>query len=108
MSQLVTSDNVTDTDQVRSLPEDSKPVQLPATLDINRKPKIVPTATTNGHTNGHPESSGTKRKRSLEGDPEQNLKRSKMQAGAKAEAPQSDNVVIEDDEHNGAIVIDSD
>ena len=107
MSQLVTSDNVTDTDQIRSLPEGSKPVQLPATLDISRKPKIVPTATTNGHTNGHPETSGTKRKRSLE-DPEQNLKRSKTQVGFKTEATQSENVVIEDDEHNGAIVIDSD
>ena len=108
MSQLVTPDNVTDTDKARSLPENSKPVQLPAPLDINRKPKIVPTATTNGHTNGHPESSGTKRKRSLEEDPDQNLKRSRIQAGFKAEATQSENVVIEDDEHNGAIVIDSD
>lgn len=91
-----------------SLPEDSKPVKLPTTIDISRKPKIIPTATTNGHTNGHPESSSTKRKRSLEGDPEQSLKRSKMQASFRVEASQSDNVVIEDDEHDGAIVIDSD
>lgn len=69
---------------------------------------MVPTATTNGHTNGHPESSGTKRKRSLEEDPDQSLKRGKMQASSKAEASQSDNVVIQDDENDGAIVIDSD
>ena len=101
-------DNTCGSNHNRSLPEDTNPVQIPSKLDIARKPKIVPTPTTNGYINGHCEPSSSKRKRSLEDDVKERPKRSKTQVNVKAEASQSDDVIIEDDGNNGAIVIDSD
>ena len=94
----------------KSLPEDSKPVQLPQTLSIARKPKLA-APVTNGDTNGHTadNSAGRKRKRSLEineTDPQQEAKRSKMQMNFKAEGYQDDELVIADDPNEGAIIID--
>ncbi|KAL6719383.1 E1 ubiquitin-activating protein uba2 [Lecanora helva] len=96
----------------QSLPEDTKPVQLPGNLEIARKPKIEPVPVVNGDANGHVETNGAgmKRKRELEeGDDaaQQDAKRGKMQKNIKAEAYHGDDVIIGDDDHgDGAIVID--
>ncbi|KAM0803003.1 hypothetical protein BDR22DRAFT_879572 [Usnea florida] len=97
----------------KTLPEDTKAVQLPKNLDIARKPKDAPAPTpaTNGDTNGHLTASaaGIKRKRSLE-DPENDLqqdnKRGKTQLPSKAMGFQDDDLIIPDDSNDGAIVID--
>ena len=95
----------------KTLPEDTKAVQLPKKLFIPHKTKDVPAPVTNGETNGHATVSpvGTKRKRSLE-DPENGLqqenKRGKMQMPSKAIGLQDDDLVIADDSNDGAIVID--
>ncbi|CAF9910654.1 MAG: E1 ubiquitin-activating protein uba2 [Alectoria fallacina] len=95
----------------KSLPGDTKAVQLPGKLDIARKPKDVPAPTSNGDTNGHvkAESIGLKRKRSLdehENGVQQDHKRGKIQMPSKAMGSQVDDLVIEDDSNDGAIVID--
>ena len=99
----------------QTLPDDAKPVQLLANLDIPRKPKpvsapIVP----NGDANGHAEDTngiiGMKRKREAE-EPDLDIaKPNKMQKNLKAEAYHGDDVIIADDDGNndGAIVIDDD
>ena len=95
----------------KTLPGDSKAVQLPKKLDIARKPKDAPVPAINGDTNGHGkiEPVGTKRKRSLE-EPEngvpQDHKRGKIQMLSKAIGFQDDDLVIADDSTDGAIVID--
>ena len=97
----------------KTLPEDTKAVQLPKNLDIARKPKDAPAPApaTNGDTNGHLTAStaGIKRKRSLE-DPENDLqqdnKRGKTQLPSKAMGFQDDDLIIPDDSNDGAIVID--
>lgn len=95
----------------KTLPGDSKAVQLPKKLDIARKPKDAPAPATNGDTNGHgtTEPVGTKRKRSLE-EPDngvpQDHKRGKIQMPSKAIGFQDDDLVIADDSTDGAIVID--
>lgn len=95
----------------KALPEDTKAVQLAKKLDITRKPKDTPAFTTNGETNGHVTASpvGTKRKRSIE-DPgnglQQENKRGKIQMSSKANGFQDDDLIIPDDSHDGAIVID--
>lgn len=95
----------------KTLPEDTKAVQLPNKLDIALKHKDSPAPASNGNTNGHGTASsiGTKRKRSLE-DPENGLqhdnKRGKIQMPSKAIGFQDDDLVIADDSNDGAIVID--
>ncbi|KAF6236095.1 hypothetical protein HO173_005723 [Letharia columbiana] len=95
----------------KTLPADTKAVQLPKKLDIARKPKHAPAPLTNGDTNGHVTTSpvGTKRKRSLE-EPESGLqqghKRGKIHMPSKAIGFQDDGLVIADDSNDGAIVID--
>lgn len=90
----------------RSLPAESKPVQLPQDLQLARKPKVQPPALTNGVVNGHHavEKSTTKRKRSLEPDvdPQQVSKRGKLEDGW------GDDAVVIDDGNDGAIMIDDD
>lgn len=95
----------------KSLPEGSNPVQVPGKLEIARKPKFASAPITNGDTNGHAEPSpaSTKRKRGLEeseATPHKEAKLAKLQRNVKAEVFQGDNVVIADDEPDGAIVID--
>lgn len=96
-----------------TLPEDSKPVQVSGKIEIARKPKAVPPPVTNGDTNGHADTNGAsaKRKRSLE-EPEepakQEAKRGKKQKNMKSESFNGDDLVIADDGHEGAIVIDDD
>ena len=95
----------------KTLPEDTKAVQLPKKLFIAHKTKNVPAPVTNGEMNGYATVSpvGTKRKRGLE-DPENGLqqenKRGKMQMPSKAIGFQDDDLVIADDSNDGAIVID--
>lgn len=99
----------------KTLPGDSKAVQLPKKLEIARKPKDKPAPATNGDTNGDTnghgttEPVGTKRKRSLD-EPEngvqQDHKRGKIQMASKAIGFQDDDMVIADDSTDGAIVID--
>lgn len=94
----------------KSLPEDSAPVQVLGKLEIARKPKIVSPPATNGNTNGHAElnSTGTKRKREFD-ESEATLykepKLAKVQRNMKAEGSGGDDVIIADDERDGAIVI---
>lgn len=96
----------------KPLPEGSAPVQIPGKLEIARKPKrATPATVTNGTTNGHvvPSPAGIKRKRDLdepEAIPQKEAKLAKMQRNVKAEVSGGDDVIIADDEHNGAIVID--
>ena len=91
----------------KTLPEDTKAIQLPKKLDIARKPKDAPASITNGHVTVSPV--GTKRKRSLE-DPENGLqqdnKRGKIQMPSKAIGFQDDDLIIADDSNDGAIIID--
>ena len=94
-----------------TLPENLSPVQVPKELDIARKPVSTPKAVTNGYTNGHTEPTATsaKRKRSLEeseSTPQKNAKLIKLQRNLKAEGFGGDDVVIADDDIEGAIVID--
>ncbi len=95
----------------KTLPEETKAVQLPHKLHITHKPRNTPAPITNGDTNGHTTNSpvGTKRKRSLE-DPEstaqQENKRGKIEMPSKAIGFQDDDLVIADDSNDGAIVID--
>ena len=95
----------------RTLPEDTRAVQLPKEIQIAHKPKDAPAAATNGDTNGHMTLPpvGTKRKRSLE-DPESGLqqdnKRGKIQMPSQAMGFQDNDLVIADDSNDGAIVID--
>lgn len=99
----------------KTLPKDTKAVQLPKEIDIARKPKDAPAPVTNGDTNGHVNGHvtaspvGMKRKRSLE-EPENGLeqgnKRGKIQMPSKAIGFQDDDLVIADDSNDGAIVID--
>ncbi|KAK4690428.1 ubiquitin-like 1-activating enzyme E1 B, partial [Lecanoromycetidae sp. Uapishka_2] len=95
----------------KALPEDSNPVQVLGKLEIARKPKLAAAPMTNGNTNGHvePSPAGTKRKRDLdesEASPQRAPKLAKMQRNVKAEESRGDDVIIADDEHDGAIVID--
>ena len=100
----------------QTLPDDAKPVHLPAKLDIPRKPKAAPAPSlANGvNANGHPEinGAGTKRKRGpdeAEEQPSPDAKRSKMQKNLKAESYHGDDVIIADDGNDdGAIVIEDD
>ncbi|KAL9075664.1 MAG: hypothetical protein Q9161_001416 [Pseudevernia consocians] len=91
----------------KTLPEDTKAIQLPKKLDMARKPKNAPASITNGHVTVSPV--GTKRKRSLE-DPENGLqqdnKRGKIQMPSKAIGFQDDDLIIADDSNDGAIIID--
>ncbi len=95
----------------KTLPEETKAVQLPHKLHITHKPRNAPAPITNGDTNGHTTTSpvGTKRKRSLD-DPEstaqQENKRGKIEMPSKAIGFQDDDLVIADDSNDGAIVID--
>lgn len=97
----------------RSLPENSKPVQVPGNLNIARKPRASTASETNGHTNGHTTIGSlgphnAKRKRSLdqiENDAQPEPKRGKM---VKVNGPQDDDLVITDGPNDGAIVIDDD
>ncbi len=95
----------------KTLPEDTKAVQLPKKFEIARKPKDAPAPITNGDTNGHVTASpiGTKRKRSLEDSEnglQQDNKRGRIQMPSKAIGFQDDDLVIADDSNDGAIVID--
>lgn len=95
----------------KTLPADTKAVQLPKKLEIARKPKDATAPNTNGDTNGHrtAEPVGTKRKRSLEESEngvQQDHKRGKMEMSSKAVGLQGDDLVIADDSNDGAIVID--
>ena len=95
----------------KTLPEDTKAVQLPKNLDIARKPKDAPAPALNGDTNGHATDAtvGIKRKRSLEdleNGLQQDKKRGKTQMPSKATGFQDDDLIIADDSNDGAIVID--
>ena len=95
----------------KTLPEDTKAVQLPNNLDIARKPKGAPAPATNGDINGHVTAStvGIKRKRSLEdleNGLQQDNKRGKTEMPSKAMGFQDDDLIIADDSNDGAIVID--
>ncbi|KAL2044295.1 hypothetical protein N7G274_003000 [Stereocaulon virgatum] len=92
----------------KSLPGDTKPVQVPGKLHIARKPKEVPAPTANGASNGHAEITGTKRKRSLEEDSQREPKRGKIQMNFNTDGFLINDVVIADDQNDGAIVIDDD
>jgi hypothetical protein len=62
----------------------------------------------NGASNGHAEITGTKRKRSLEEDSQQEPKRGKIQMNFNTDGFLINDVVIADDQNDGAIVIDDD
>ena len=81
---------------------------MPGKLQIARKPKLIPTPATNGNVNGYTEPTGTKRKRSLEEDQQQEAKRGKMQMTFTSDGFQTNDVVIADDLADGAIVIEDD
>ena len=96
----------------KTLPEDTRAVQLTKDLQIAHKPKDAPPpAVTNGDINGHAAAPpvGTKRKRSLEDSEnslQQDSKRGKIQMPSQAIGFQDDDLVIADDSNDGAIVID--
>ena len=99
----------------KSLPDDGKPIHLPGTLTIPRKPKTEPATAMNGLTmNGHTNTNGaagTKRKRDIEESDDapvaSEAKRGKIHKNVKAEGYNGDDVVIADDGNDdGAIVID--
>ena len=96
----------------KTLPEDTRAVQLTKDLQIAHKPKDAPPpAVTNGDINGHAAAPpvGMKRKRSLEDSEtslQQDSKRGKIQMPSQAIGFQDDDLVIADDSNDGAIVID--
>ena len=105
-------------DLSRTLPPDSKPVILPQKLTIPPKPKAAAEKLPNGNADCHGAPSngfGMKRKRSPGGsihDQEQVLKRKREEHTSEAEPTMkrgkvdTDGLVIVDDSHNGAILID--
>ncbi len=102
----------------RTLPPDSKPVILPQELAIPPKPKVAAERVLNGHSENSAAPSngpGMKRKRSPGDstcDQEQLLKRKREGCPSEAEPTlkrgkiDKDDLVIVDDSHNGAILID--
>lgn len=102
----------------RTLPPDSKPVILPQRLAIPPKPKAAAEKVPNGNADSLGASSngvGMKRKRSPEEsthDQEQLLKRKREEHPSEVEPTikrgkvDTDDLVIVDDSHNGAILID--
>lgn len=102
----------------RTLPPDSKPVILPRKLAIPPKPKAAAEKVPNGNADSHGAPSNgvtTKRKRSPEDsthDQEQLLKRKReerpsgSEPNSKRGKAETDDLIIVDDSHNGAILID--
>ena len=105
----------------RTLPPESNPVLLSQKLEIPTKPKIATDSIPNGNTNGSTAAvNGTtsKRKRSPDDssyDQEQLLKRRREEeprqnqqqtASLKHGKAETDVLIVLDDSHNGAILID--
>lgn len=101
----------------RSLAEESKPILLPAKPEVPRRPKREPVPAANGHdvtvtngVSGNPDAAGANRKRTAdEADIRDELlrKRAKVPEQLSKQAP-NDDVVVLDDAHAGAILIDDD
>jgi ubiquitin-like 1-activating enzyme E1 B len=95
--------------QFRSLPDDSKPLLLPAKIDLTTRPKVDPALHMNGHA--APATNGTigKRKRDAdEVEPEDDNVRKRGKVFEEKPPQTDDDVVILDDSDQGAIVIDDD
>lgn len=94
----------------RTLPKDSKPIKLPQTIDIARRPKATSAPVPNGEPNATVAINGTGAKRKRSRSPEENstqeqqsTKRGKLQ-----KASDADDLIVLDDSSNGAIVIEDD
>ncbi|KAI9836434.1 MAG: hypothetical protein M1819_001465 [Sarea resinae] len=100
----------------QSIPDNIKPIALPAKIEIPRKPEAVKEATANGALQEVPEVNGVvsgKRKRDaddakLDDDIEQVKKRGRVIAEEPAKTTDSDELILVDDAGDGAILIDDD
>ena len=94
----------------RTLPEDSKPILMPESLKIGRKPRVTGELLPNGFTDAktaHTNGTGTKRKRDAD---EAGLDEDLISKRGKVHElpPKKDDPVVLNDTGNGAIVIDDD
>ena len=96
-------------DHNRTLPEESKPVQVPQMIKVARKPKAA--APINGETNGAngtttTNGTGTKRKRSRSPEEPSIHEQPSSKAAKIQKSSDADDLIVLDDSGNGAIVID--
>ncbi|MCJ1256939.1 E1 ubiquitin-activating protein uba2 [Lignoscripta atroalba] len=94
----------------KTLPEDSKPILMPESLKIGRKPRVTGELLPNGFTDAktaHTNGTGTKRKRDAD---EAGLDEDLISKRGKVHElpPKKDDPVVLNDTGNGAIVIDDD